>query len=581
MKERRFTRFWLIITLSFLVVIVILILWNISLNATEKATLDQYIQQQLELVTEAASDIEGYFKTIADELRALGRLPEVQYFDEIPTRQALFNSYNRLESLEVTTVGVFDESGISRYTVMADELEGVDLSWRRYFQEAKAMTTDETYAFQFIELQIADPGQISVIVAIPIFQTTAYENQPTPSGAFAGVVVAAFRETTLYQNFVAPVKPAGNGHVFLADRDNFVLWSSDGESIGKNLQEEDLTAFKQIVVHKQSWFSSPAEASFYESPASGDEDRRDDSIRLNAYAPIELGKEFWVIGVWTPKNNARELLQPVYQSQRFVIGFTILTIVAGGILGAFELRREINQRMKVEDALQKSEMDKAISEERNRLARNLHDSVTQSIYSLTLLAEAGQRMIKDGDIQQAESNHFRLREIAQQALQEMRLLVYELRPPQVLHSGGLIGALEQRLEAVERRAGIDARLDVDVEFEIPAEIEVELLHISQEALNNALKHSKASEVVLSLRAYEDNLRLEVEDNGQGFDRELARSKGGMGLTNMGERVEKIGGKLTIQSEIDSGTTIRVIAPIVTPIDSQTGFQPSSDHQEVS
>jgi signal transduction histidine kinase len=123
-------------------------------------------------------------------------------------------------------------------------------------------------------------------------------------------------------------------------------------------------------------------------------------------------------------------------------------------------------------------------------------------------------------------------------------------------------------------------LVVDEELEIPAELEVELLHISQEALNNALKHSKASEVVLSLRVDEDNLRLEVVDNGQGFDLELARGKGGLGLTNMSERVEKIGGKLTIQSVPNSGTTIRILVPIVSPKDSQTGLQTSSDHQEV-
>jgi signal transduction histidine kinase len=155
----------------------------------------------------------------------------------------------------------------------------------------------------------------------------------------------------------------------------------------------------------------------------------------------------------------------------------------------------------------------------------------------------------------------------------MRLLVYELRP-QALRREGLIGALEQRLEAVERRAGIDARLVVDLELEIPAELEVQLLHISQEALNNALKHSKASEVVLSLRVDEDNLILEIEDNGQGFDQEFARGKGGMGLTNMAERVEKIEAKLTIQSTPDHGTTIRVIAPIVSSKDSQPGLQTS-------
>jgi signal transduction histidine kinase len=300
-------------------------------------------------------------------------------------------------------------------------------------------------------------------------------------------------------------------------------------------------------------------------------------------------------GIWNETGSEVTItVVPPYWETWWFRGAMLLLLV-GGAIGGYRLRvrnlearslaleSQVEQRtlelMKTQEDLKQSEMEKAISEERNRLARDLHDSVTQSIYSLTLLAEAGQRMIKNGDIQQAEVNHSRLKEIAQQVLQEMRLLVYELRP-QVLRSEGLIGALEQRLEAVERRAGIDARLVVDGDLKIPAELEVELLYISQEALNNALKHSKASEVVLSLHTDGDNLGLVVEDNGQGFDLELARGKGGMGLTSMGERVEKIGGKLTIQSVPDIGTTISVIVPVVSPEDSQTGRQTSSEHQEV-
>ncbi len=301
-------------------------------------------------------------------------------------------------------------------------------------------------------------------------------------------------------------------------------------------------------------------------------------------------------GVWNETGSIVEItvIPPFWETWWF--RGVVLLLLVGGAIGGYRLRvrnlearsldleSQVEQRtlelMKIQEDLKQSEMEKAISEERARLARDLHDAVTQSIYSLTLLAEAGQRMIKNGDIQQAESNNNRLREIAQQALQEMRLLVYELRP-HVLRSEGLIGALEQRLEAVERRAGIDARLVVDEELEIPAELEVELLHISQEALNNALKHSKASEVVLSLRVDEDTLRLEVVDNGQGFDLELARGKGGMGLTNISERVERIGGKLTIQSGPDRGTTIQVIAPVVSPKNSQTILQTSLDDHEVS
>ncbi|HEY42972.1 MAG TPA: hypothetical protein G4O11_03210 [Anaerolineae bacterium] len=142
-----------------------------------------------------------------------------------------------------------------------------------------------------------------------------------------------------------------------------------------------------------------------------------------------------------------------------------------------ELRREIEQRMTIEEALRVSEMEKAVAAERSRLARDLHDSVTQSLYSLTLLTEAGRRMIKGHDLDQIEGNQSRLGEIAQQALQEMRLMVYELRPLE-LERMGLIEAIEQRLEAVERRAGLEARLKVEGEAKFPAELDEELYRIT-------------------------------------------------------------------------------------------------------
>ena len=92
-------------------------------------------------------------------------------------------------------------------------------------------------------------------------------------------------------------------------------------------------------------------------------------------------------------------------------------------------------------------------QERNRLARELHDSVTQSLHSSTLLAEAGQRLLSSGDIERVRGYLIRLGEISQQALKEMRLLVYELRPL-ALSGVGLVWALQQRLDAVERRSGV-------------------------------------------------------------------------------------------------------------------------------
>lgn len=244
---------------------------------------------------------------------------------------------------------------------------------------------------------------------------------------------------------------------------------------------------------------------------------------------------------------------------------------------AIQVEQRTSELMQIQAELKQTEMEKAISEERNRLARDLHDSVTQSIYSLTLLAEAGQRMIRSGDHKQAESNQIRLGEISQQALQEMRLLVYELRP-QVLRSEGLVGALEHRLAAVERRAGINARLHVDEEIEIPSNFEEELFHLSMEALNNSLKHAGASEVTLSLYTDNGTLILGIEDNGRGFDPKLTTSQGGMGLSSMAERAEKIGGSLSIKSEAELGTIITVSVPLKRETKS-SNLNPEENHDK--
>lgn len=198
----------------------------------------------------------------------------------------------------------------------------------------------------------------------------------------------------------------------------------------------------------------------------------------------------------------------------------------------------------------------AVMEERERLARDLHDSVTQSLYSLTLFAEAGRRLVRAGDLERAEGYLTRLGETAQDALKEMRLLVYELRPP-TLEREGLVGAIQHRLGAVERQAGVKAHLLVDDMIELPACVEEGLYRIAQEALNNALKHAAATSVTVRIRVVDEHVELEVVDNGMGFDPDTAGNGGGMGLVNMRERVEKLGGVLRTVSVPGEGTKVNV------------------------
>lgn len=206
----------------------------------------------------------------------------------------------------------------------------------------------------------------------------------------------------------------------------------------------------------------------------------------------------------------------------------------------------------------------AVQEERSRLSRELHDSVTQSLYSLTLLAEGWRRLAKNGRLEQIDEALTELGQIAQQALREMRLLVYALRPLS-LEEAGLIGALHQRLNAVEKRSGVDARLVVTDVLELPAPVENCLYRIAQEALNNSLKHAVATAITVRVAATTGQVTLEVTDNGRGFAPALAHESPGIGLSSMRERAEKLGGTVTILSAPGQGTTVRVQMPLLSVI----------------
>jgi signal transduction histidine kinase len=221
-----------------------------------------------------------------------------------------------------------------------------------------------------------------------------------------------------------------------------------------------------------------------------------------------------------------------------------------------ELRQEIEQRMQIEEVLRQSEQEKAVVAERNRLARELHDSVTQSLYGVTLYADAAARQLDTGQVPTATNNLRKLQRTAKEALGEMRLLIFELRPP-ILEQEGLVAALETRLEAVEGRAGLETELNVEGDARLPPDVEEGLYRIALEALNNTLKHAQARKVIISLRLETQAAVLQIADDGVGFDLATAQESGGVGLRGMTERTEQLGGRLTVKSEPGMGTTVQV------------------------
>jgi signal transduction histidine kinase len=222
--------------------------------------------------------------------------------------------------------------------------------------------------------------------------------------------------------------------------------------------------------------------------------------------------------------------------------------------------REVGAMIDVTDRVMLSEAQtRAAMEERQRLARELHDSVTQSLYSLTLLAEASRRMAREGHTEKMIGNIARLGETAQQALKEMRLLVYELRPL-ALETAGLVEALQHRLDAVEKRAGVETQFKVEADCELTVEVENGLYRIAQEILNNSLKHAEASRVSVQLSVRDEYTELNINDNGKGFDLETARHQGGMGLGNIQERTAALGGEVLFTSSPGAGTAVQVHIP---------------------
>jgi signal transduction histidine kinase len=202
----------------------------------------------------------------------------------------------------------------------------------------------------------------------------------------------------------------------------------------------------------------------------------------------------------------------------------------------------------------------AVMEERSRLARELHDSVTQSLFSMTLTAQAA-RILLERDPRRVEPQLARLQELARGALTEMRSLIFELRPVAV-EEEGLVSALRKHIAAVRSREGLAIDFRVSGERRLVKEQEVALFRIVQEALNNVVKHARAERAVVDLSMGEEAICLLVADDGMGFDpRTSVREGKTMGLVNMRERVEMLDGSLEIDSQPGEGTRIRVKIPL--------------------
>jgi signal transduction histidine kinase len=247
-------------------------------------------------------------------------------------------------------------------------------------------------------------------------------------------------------------------------------------------------------------------------------------------------------------------------------------LFASGALFLFirDVVHQSAERQQLIDDLQAARDELAIAErhagmlrERERLAAELHDTLTQELASIVMLLEAAQASRAAESSAGTERVEQALR-AARESLREVRHVVWSLRP-ETLERGTLEQALDRLTSEVSTHTGITARTVVTGDPQrLPADVEIALLRTAQEALSNVRRHAEASEVTVTLSFMDDVVALDIRDDGRGFDPSLLRSQptvsGGVGLVGMRERVEALHGSLTVESAPGEGTAVVIAIP---------------------
>ncbi|MBI4786329.1 MAG: HAMP domain-containing protein [Chloroflexi bacterium] len=221
---------------------------------------------------------------------------------------------------------------------------------------------------------------------------------------------------------------------------------------------------------------------------------------------------------------------------------------------AREMERRVQERT---DQVIEQKERLAVLEERQRVARELHDSISQHLFTLTITLESAQQFLKK-DAARLPGLLERSHAVAKEALGDVRALISELRPAP-LEQHGLADALREQFAALTARTGIAIDLQSDGVARLAPTSEDALYRIALEAVNNAVNHARPTRVAVNLAPRENQVTLTVTDNGAGFD-VRADYAGHYGLKTMRERAAALGGELTIESAPGAGTTVQAEIP---------------------
>jgi PAS domain S-box-containing protein len=342
------------------------------------------------------------------------------------------------------------------------------------------------------------------------------------------------------------------------------------------LDEFDLE--REILVHRASFgleriFEKGASRSFSEMEVSGDQGYLQATLEQRPtytnYGPLPDQVEVIRRGNSIPEQIQQEriILRQKFASS-FSVPLFIRDLVYGGMVFYYTEPQEFSEQQielgltfadQVALAIENAHLfevteESAVADERDRLARDLHDAVTQTLFSTSLIAEV-LPVIWDKDPQQGRERLEEIRNLTRGALAEMRSLLMELRPT-ALEETGISDLLQQLREAFVGRTGTPVEIEISGECTFPVDVKVTVYRVVQEALNNIAKHARASSCQISLSCGESGFSLQVRDDGEGFDPEVTSSDS-LGLGIMRDRADGIGARLMVNSVKDRGTEVRL------------------------
>ncbi|MBN1316892.1 MAG: CHASE domain-containing protein [Anaerolineales bacterium] len=289
---------------------------------------------------------------------------------------------------------------------------------------------------------------------------------------------------------------------------------------------------------------------------------------------VELTDGFWELASAPREGWEATVRQPLLILQ--ITAMIIIVLLSGLVYLTLnrqtQLARAVNQRTE-ELALANEQLEQrverrsrqlaeharrlAVMEERQRIARELHDSVSQALYGIALGAKTARTILERDPPQAVEPLEY-IVSLADAGLAEMRALIFELRPDS-LEKEGLAAALSKQAASIKARHHLVVLTELDPEPDLSLEVKEALYRIAQEALQNVIKHAQASTITIALKDHGREVVLQVRDDGAGFE-PAGQYPGHLGLQTMQERTNRLGGRLEIVSNHGQGTLIRVSMP---------------------